>query len=130
MQNVDLKNFKINVLGTYSVDRPYENNQELAESRKDIGNKILLEVLKEKYSPEEISKIVIEAEAKGKSLLDSFTQEKIDEMSRGEKDKAIDQNQGISFKLESIKKKLEVKELTFQNTFNSDIAHYINNLEK
>lgn len=118
LKNADLKNFKINVLGTYSVDRPYENNKELAEARRDLGNKILLEVLKEKYSPEEISKIVIEAEAKGKSLLDSFTQEKIEEMSQIEKDKAIDQNQGISFKLESMKKR-EIKELAFQKTFNN-----------
>lgn len=119
LQNVDLKNFKINVLGTYSVDRAYDRNQELAEARRDLGNKILLEVLKEKYSPEEISKIVIEGQAKGKSLLDSFTQEKIDEMSRAEKDKAIDQNQGISFKLEFINKKREIKELVFQKTFNN-----------
>jgi hypothetical protein len=119
LQNVDLKNFKINVLGTYSIDRAYDRNQELAEARRDLGYKILLEVLKEKYSQEEINKIVIEAQAKGKSLLDSFTQEKIDEMSRGEKEKAIDANQGISFKLESINKKREVKELVFQKTFNN-----------
>lgn len=119
LENVDLKNFKINVLGTYSIDRAYDRNQELAEARRDLGYKILLEVLKEKYSQEEINKIVIEAQAKGKSLLDSFTQEKIDEMSRGEKEKAIDANQGISFKLESINKKREVKELVFQKTFNN-----------
>jgi hypothetical protein len=40
-------------------------------------------------------------------------------MSRGEKEKAIDANQGISFKLESINKKREVKELVFQKTFNN-----------
>lgn len=119
LQSADLKNFKINVLGTYSSDRVYAKNQELAESRKDLGNKILLEVLKEKYSQQEINKIIIEAQAKGKSLLDSYTQEKIDEMTSFEKNQAIDKNQGISFKLESIKKNIETEDLFFPNNFNS-----------
>lgn len=107
LDTITFETSKIKVIGTYSVERPWEKNEELAEARKKFALDILLEVLKEKYTEEEIAKVYIESVSKGLSLDDIFTPEEIAEMTEEEKNLKIDLNQGIQYLVEARKKPIE-----------------------
>lgn len=97
LDTVDLKTSKIKVLGTYSIERPWDKNQEIAEARRDLGVSILMEVLMAKYSSEEMQNVIIESEAKGVSILDLYPTAILSAMSQTEVDEAINATQGIQY---------------------------------
>lgn len=101
LDTVDFATSKIKVLGTYSVERPSNKNPQIAEARKKVGLEILNEVLTEKYSADEISKIVIEASAKGISIKDNYSEEEIKALTPEEVTKLIDEAQGIQYFVEA-----------------------------
>ncbi len=101
LDTVDFTTSKIQVVGTYSVERPWDRNEILAEARRVLGVEILMEVLKEKYKEEDVAKIIIESEAKGVSIKDTHSEEEINNMSKSELSKAVDLTQGIQYSAEA-----------------------------
>lgn len=97
LDTVSFDTSKIQIIGTYSTERPWDKNQEIAEARRKIGLSILNEVLKEKYTDEQITKISIESTAKGVSISDIYTEEEISSMTEVSKNEKIDSNQGITY---------------------------------
>lgn len=97
LDGVDFATSKISVVGTYSVERPWIKNDEIAETRRKLGMDILNEILNEKYTPDEISKITIESSAKGVSVRDIHTEEEIQAMTPSELKDAINSAQGIQY---------------------------------
>lgn len=97
LDTVDLKTSKIKVLGTYSVERPWDKNQEIAEARRDLGVAILMEVLTAKYNTEEMQNVIVESEAKGVSILELYPTAILSSMSKDEVDQAINATQGIQY---------------------------------
>lgn len=110
LKDIDLETFKIKVVGTYSVERPWIKNEQIAEDRMKLGVSILKEVLFEKYSKEEIEKVLVESSYKGVSIEDLYSKEEIDAMNKKELLKAIDLTQGVQyFALAKIKKTIPIK---------------------
>ncbi len=97
LDGVDLTTSKIKVVGTYSVERPWIKNEEIAEARRAMGVEILMEVLNEKYSADEVKSIIVESSAKGVSVLDLYSALEIDSMSKDELDSNINATQGIQY---------------------------------
>lgn len=97
LDRVDFKTSKIKVVGTYSVERPWKQNEEIAEKRRIVGVEILNEVLNEKYSAEEARNVIVESSAKGVSILDLYSAYEIDIMSKEELDENINSTQGIQY---------------------------------
>ncbi|MEJ0001674.1 MAG: hypothetical protein WDN09_00570 [bacterium] len=65
LTDIDFTTTEINVVGTYSVERPSSKNDALAESRRKLGLDILNEVLTATYAPEDIAQMTITSSAKG-----------------------------------------------------------------
>ena len=107
LDGVDFLTSKINVVGTYSVERPWDKNDSIAEERRKLGIDILNEVLSGKYSDEEISKIIIESSARGVSIKDIYSEEEIYMMTPEELSDAIDGTQGIQYLVQA-KTKTEI----------------------
>ena len=97
LDGIDFSTTQINVVGSYSIERPSSKNADLAEARKKLGLDILNEVLNQKYSSEDISKINITVEAKGISIHDLYTKDEINAMTKPELNNAIDSTQGIEY---------------------------------
>jgi hypothetical protein len=88
---------KIQIFGTFPTERLGDRNQEIADARRQIGLSLFNEVLKEKYTDEQISKISIESSVKGVAISDIYTEERIAKMPESEKNEKIDLNQGITY---------------------------------
>jgi hypothetical protein len=101
LSDVDFITSKIKVVGTYSVERPWEKNDFIAEERRVKGVNILNEVLKENFTQEEIDKVTIESQVKGLSIKDIYTEDEIKEMTKEEKELAIDKTQGVNYLIEA-----------------------------
>ncbi|MFA5827175.1 MAG: hypothetical protein WC839_01590 [Candidatus Paceibacterota bacterium] len=101
LDGVDFSTSKISVVGTYSVERPWIKNDEIAETRRKLGMDILNEILIEKYTPDEISKITIESSARGVSVKDTHTEEETKAMTSSELKDAINSTQGIQYYIQA-----------------------------
>jgi hypothetical protein len=110
LDTIKFNTSKIQVVGTYATEKPWDRNLEIAENRRETGVKLLYEVLNEKYSQEEIDRVAIESIAKGVSLDEIFTKEEIEEMTDKEKEARINLNQGIQYKVEPIDQIEETEE--------------------
>lgn len=97
LDTVSFKNSKVQIIGTFATERPLSQNQEIAEARKKVGIALLDEVLKEKYTEEQIKELLIESSAKGISINEIYTEEELSKMSEEEKNEKIALNQGITF---------------------------------
>lgn len=92
---------KIQVFGIYPAEQPNVNNPKLAENRKNKGVDLLMEVLNEKYTEEEISKLVVETGTRSVALEEVFNSTKLSKMTDLERVSNIDLNNGIKYKIES-----------------------------
>lgn len=101
LDGVDFKTSKVRVVGTYSIERPWIKNEEIAENRREVGLSILMEVLDEKFSIEEKQSIVVESSSKGVSVLDLYSAYEIDAMTKEELDESINLTQGIQYYVEA-----------------------------
>ncbi len=97
LEGVNLKNTKIKAVGTFSTRRDWDKNNDIAEERRNVGLKILKQVLSELGYAE--GDVTIESEARGQDILELYTQEQLNNMTQAEIEKAIDQTQGIHFEL-------------------------------
>ena len=111
LDTVDFATSKIQVIGTYSVERYSNKNEMIAEARRQVGMDILEEVFAEKYTAEQIAKITIESSAKGLSVYDSYTKAEVDKMTNDEYNKLLDGAQGIMYIVEAKTKTPVVLEL-------------------
>ncbi len=116
LDGVDFPTSSIQVIGTYSVERPSSKNNQIAEARRKVGVDILNEVLNEKYSAEDIAKIMIGSKAKGASISDIFTEEEIKAMTEEQLEKAIDSTQGIQYIAEAKTKSKIIPAPIMENT--------------
>ncbi len=112
LSEVDFNTSKVKVIGTYSIERPWEKNDFIAEERRLKGVAILEQVLKDNFTQAEIDQISIESQIRGLSVKDIYTEDEISEMTKEEKEKAIDSTQGVQYLLEAKTKpkSVEVKE--------------------
>jgi hypothetical protein len=116
----DLENVTILVEGTYSIERPYVRNSELAQKRKDIGEKMLMEILNKWLSEGKLKSLPkILAVSRGASVLEFVSQEEFNLMSQQEKDKAIDQAQGVFISIRaSLQINVPTEDILKENTPN------------
>jgi len=88
---------KVKIIGTFPIEKTSPKNQELAESLKKAGVSLFNEVLKEKYTPTQITKFSLESLSKCVSIADIYTVDELAKMSEVEKNQKIDLNQGIQY---------------------------------
>lgn len=88
---------KVKIIGTYSTEKTSAENKAFAESLKKVGISLFNEVLKEKYTPTQITKLSLESLSKGVSIADIYTVDELAKMSEVEKNEKIDLNQGIQY---------------------------------
>ena len=116
IKDIDLDNSKIKVYGTYSVERPWQDNEKLAEDRMSVGMDILLSALGESEPITEVlADLDIEMDSFGLSIFDVYSAGQIDSMTEEELDKKIDETQGIHYLVEgSTKSEIVAKEVVVE----------------
>jgi hypothetical protein len=97
---ISFEDSKIQVFGIYAKDLNNNQSAELALNKKKIGFDLLNEVLKEKYTNEQIAKLTIEQGTTPLSLSDIYTENKLALMSDEEKETNTLLLNGIKYKIE------------------------------
>lgn len=92
---VDLTNDKIQIFGIYPSENKNTSNDTQANLYKDFGVKILSEMLKNKYSEEDLKNLTLESGIKGISLTDLYLENEISLMSENDKNTLIALNKGF-----------------------------------
>ena len=109
LDTVNVLESKIQIFGIY----PFENKNSLSEKEatlyKNFGLNLLNQILKEKYTPEEIKNITLEEGIKSVALSELYTENEIANMNPNDKQSLIDLNLG--FQLLKINKALINKEV-------------------
>lgn len=104
LDTVNVLESKIQIFGIY----PFENKNALSEKEatvyKNFGLNSLNQILKEKYTPEEIKNIILEEGIKSVALSDLYTENELNNMNSDDKQSLIDFNLG--FQLVKINKAL------------------------
>ncbi len=109
LEGVNFDIFKVKVVGTYSVERPYDGNDDLSVQRKDKGFKLVMRILSEKYNKEQIKNIFIETLAEGRSIYDNYSQEELNNLTKEQIELLIDVCQGTQISVEKIINNFEEK---------------------
>src|SRR3989339_933340 len=78
LSNIDLMTAEIEVIGTYSVERDWKNNNMIAEARMNLGLDVLRKVLiRMGFNDEQIDRMNIKSSFGGKSIKKIYTQEQL-----------------------------------------------------
>lgn len=112
LKNVDFSKYSIKIVGKYSIERPWEGNEQLKEDRRILGEQMVHEVLRERFSEEEIkNNIEINSSAIGQSVQDlGYSREDIEKMPKAILDALIDRTQGIDINIER-KKEIQINQV-------------------
>lgn len=103
-EHIDLTKAEIKVIGTYSKERDWENNPQIAKARMELGVKMLKEALSSpavKLNKKDIPVIEenIRSESRGKSIYEIYGADKLKSMTKAQTETAIDSCQGFDIEI-------------------------------
>lgn len=108
LSGTDLMTAEIEVIGTYSEEREWEGNREIAEARMNMGTKILMRSLAVAgYTEDQIARMNIKQSSGGKSINDVYTKKELEIMNEAQTQAAIDGCQGFDIKITAAPKSPE-----------------------
>lgn len=126
---VNINEDKIQIFGIYPSENKNTTNDTQANTYKDFGVKIITEMLKTKYSEEDLKNLTLESGIKGIGLDDLYLENELSAMSENDKNSLIALNNGFQL-IRLSKSIINLEENTNLETPKVDITKPVSSIYK